>query len=122
VQLVICPIVREADGLALSSRNVYLNEEERRQALALSRGLKMASQYFYSGAKDCNRVDRLKDIIGQETRKEPLAEVDYIEILDGDTLDDISFIGPGKKALAAVAVKFGKTRLIDNAILELKEV
>jgi pantoate--beta-alanine ligase len=122
VEIVICPIVREKDGLAMSSRNLYLNLDERKQALALNQGLQNARKYFSSGADDCTQVDKLIRIIGQEIEKEPLAEVEYIEILDFSTLEELECIEPSRKALAAVAVKFGGTRLIDNAILSIERV
>lgn len=116
-EVVVCPIIREEDGLAMSSRNVYLNQEERKQALCLNRGLQQAVSYFESGAEDGTSVTTLTDIIQQEIRRETLAIIEYIQILDGETLEDIQRIEPSHKALAAVAVKFGKTRLIDNWIL-----
>lgn len=117
VELVVCPIVREADGLAKSSRNLYLKPTERRQAAALCRGLERARGFLASGAEGRADAARLKEVIRAEIEAQPLAEVEYVEILDSDTLDDIRTIEPGKQALAAVAVRFGKTRLIDNMIL-----
>lgn len=117
VQMVVCPIVREADGLAMSSRNTYLNSQERKQAVCLYTGLQQAEEYLKSEAPDSNKTDRLVQIIKDCIQRNDLAEIDYVQILDGETLDDITYIEPGKKALAAVAVKFGKTRLIDNIVL-----
>lgn len=119
VEVVICPIVREADGLAMSSRNVYLSPQERKQAVSLSRGLQKAAEYLATGTTDCNLVENLIHVIRQEIQKEPLADVDYIEILDGENLEDIQVIEPSRSALAAVAVRFGKTRLIDNKLLTI---
>lgn len=119
VEIVVCPIVREKDGLAMSSRNVYLNPDERTQARALGRGLQKAREYLASEADDRTHTDRLVRIIRREIEKEPLANVEYVEILDADTLDSIERIEPCRKALAAVAVRFGKTRLIDNAVLRV---
>lgn len=121
LKIVVCPIVREMDGLAMSSRNMYLNLEERKQAPALRRSLQKAHEYFMSGAGDCNCVDKLIGIIRQEIETEPLAKIEYIEILDGDTLGNIENIEPYRKALAAVAVRFGNTRLIDNIVLGMEE-
>lgn len=118
-EVVVCPIIREADGLALSSRNVYLNPEEREQALCLSRSLKKAEEFLKSGADDCRSVVKLISIIEEHIRNYPLADIDYIRILDGETLGDITEIEPAKNALAAIAVKFGKTRLIDNSLLSI---
>lgn len=119
VEVITCPIIREADGLAMSSRNVYLSKEERMQAICLNRGLQKAERYLKSGADNCTSVAALREIIKQEISREPLADIDYIEILDGETLEDIEVIESSRKALAAVAVRFGKTRLIDNRILAI---
>lgn len=122
VKIVVCPIVREKDGLAMSSRNLYLNPVERQQAVSLNRALQKACKYLASGAEDCNDVNKLIYIIRCEIQKESLAKIEYIEILDNETLENIKRIEPPRKAIAAVAVKFGKARLIDNVILSLKEV
>ncbi len=119
VEVVVCPIVREADGLALSSRNVYLTPHERSQAICLSGSLQKAEDYLSSEADDCRSAARLIKIIGEHIQCQSLASIDYINILDGETLEDIEHIESGRKALAAVAVKFGKTRLIDNRILSI---
>jgi pantoate--beta-alanine ligase len=119
IEVIVCPIVREADGLAMSSRNVYLKPEERKQAVCLSGGLRKAEDYLKSGADDCRSVAKLTEIIESHIRSRDLTVIDYIRILDGETLDDITAIEAGKTALAAVAVKFGKTRLIDNKVLSI---
>jgi len=119
VEVVVCPIIREADGLAMSSRNVYLNVDERKQATCLNDGLQKAADYLRSGADDCSSVAQLIKIIESHIQRQNLAIIDYIRILDGETLDDIEFIEPEKSALAAVAVRFGKTRLIDNRVLSI---
>ena len=115
----VCPIVREPDGLAMSSRNVYLSAEERHQAACLNSALQMAEDYLKTGAGDSDSVTKLKEIITRRIQSQKLADIDYVQLLDGETLDDIERIAPGKTALAAVAVKFGKTRLIDNRVLSL---
>ena len=120
VEVVVCPIVREADGLAMSSRNVYLSQDERKQALCLSGGLKQAWEYLNSGAEDSRSVKKLIEIIRNKIEGQSLAVIDYVMILDGETLEEIADIEPGKNALAAVAVKFGKTRLIDNRVLSVE--
>lgn len=112
VQIVVCPIIREADGLAMSSRNIYLNNEERQQALILNQSLSEALALFYQGQTE---VETLKQAILSKVQSQSLAKVDYVEILDAQTLNSIETIQ--KKALAAVAVKFGKTRLIDNIFI-----
>jgi len=119
VRVVVCPIVREADGLAMSSRNIYLSPEERSEATVLNRALTQAEEFLKSGTDGCNRMDALRSLITQKIITSPLAQIDYVEILDGETLESIEFILPGKPALAAVAVRFGKTRLIDNRVLSI---
>ena len=114
LEIVTVPIVREADGLALSSRNVYLSQEERRAALVLSLSLSMAQEAVKSGERD---IKILKNKVWQMISAEPLANIDYIEILSLPELEEKEFLtGP---ALLALAVFFGKTRLIDNIILEV---
>ena len=112
IELIICPIVREPDGLAMSSRNTYLSSEERKQAVILNQALKKAKNAFANGEKD---VVKLTEIITDKINEMPLAVIDYVSILDFPSLKPIITIE--KDALAAVAVKFGKTRLIDNEIL-----
>jgi len=121
VNVVVCPIVREKDGLAMSSRNIYLSPEERQQALSLNRGLKKAQGYLASGTEGCRTVETLKRIVREEIEKEPLAQIEYVEIMEAETLEDIEAIEPFRSALAAVAVRFGKTRLIDNTVLQWRE-
>lgn len=120
VEIIVCPIVREADGLAMSSRNVYLNGQERKSALSLYHGLKKAQEFIDTGVANCAKTDCLIKIIRDEIEKEASAEVEYIEILDEAAFEPIQIIEPFQRALAAVAVRFGHTRLIDNIILEQK--
>jgi pantoate--beta-alanine ligase len=116
VKIEVLPIVREEDGLALSSRNEYLNKEERKAALILSKGLKEAQMMVEKGEEKSEAIiDRVKEMISQE----PLAKMDYVEIVDMDNLDPVVRIE--KETLAALAVFVGKARLIDNAILRPKE-
>ncbi|QKN24518.1 pantoate--beta-alanine ligase [Caproicibacterium lactatifermentans] len=121
VKIVPCPIVREADGLAKSSRNIYLTPEQHQQALSLSRGLQKARDFFAGSTADHTSAEKLKKVIRQEISAQPLSDIEYVEVVDTDTLDKIEKIEPGKRALAAVAVRFGSTRLIDNTILGGKE-
>ncbi|MDO4540052.1 MAG: pantoate--beta-alanine ligase [Syntrophomonadaceae bacterium] len=107
------PIVREEDGLAMSSRNTYLNEEQRQQALVLSRSLNAAQAAIEGGERDPAKI---KALLWEYIEASPLAEVDYIEIYDGEELRDINTIEC--PALIALAVRFGKTRLIDNLLVE----
>lgn len=113
VDIVGCPIIREADGLAKSSRNTYLSPEERQAALVLSRAIKAGKAMVQSGEKDGERVlDEMKRIISEE----PLARIDYVEMVKWDTIEVHHRVdGP---VLVAIAVFIGKTRLIDNFIQE----
>lgn len=115
-ELVVCPIIREEDGLALSSRNTYLNKEERLQATVLYESLQLANNAFMNGEK---KVKNLVELIKNNIGNKPLAEIDYVDIYTFPSLTTITEIE--ETAIAAVAVKFGKTRLIDNVILEKKE-
>ncbi len=111
IEIVGCPIIREEDGLAKSSRNTYLNPEERKAALVLSRSLAIGKELMEAGEKN---VQKIISAICAEIEKEPLAKIDYVEIVDWNTLELVKNIeGP---VLTAMAVYIGKTRLIDNFI------
>ncbi|MBQ1993879.1 MAG: pantoate--beta-alanine ligase [Lachnospiraceae bacterium] len=113
IEIVGCPIIREEDGLAKSSRNTYLNEEERKAALILNKALTEGRKLVESGEKDADAVRR---VITDKINTEPLAKIDYVEVVDWNTLETVEKIdGP---ILAAIAVYIGKTRLIDNFIVE----
>jgi len=114
LRIVRVPIVREADGLALSSRNVYLSAEHRTQAPVLQQSLQAARELIQSGERDATRV---KDLIVQTINSSPDADIVYAEIYDADTLADVQEISG--RVLIALAVKFGTTRLIDNLIVEV---
>jgi pantoate--beta-alanine ligase len=109
VRLVFAPTVREADGLALSSRNVYLSPDERQQAPALRRGLLAAKRAFQRGERSSAKLVAL---VAKEIAAAPLARIDYISAIDGDTLEAAKSLKAGDTI--ALAVFFGKTRLIDN--------
>ena len=113
IEIVGGPIIREPDGLAMSSRNAYLGDEERRQATAHSRALRWAARELADGTADS---DLLRAGMRQRISEQPLADIDYVEIVDATTLDPIEdeLTAPAR---AAVAVRFGKTRLIDNLAL-----
>ncbi|WP_414151257.1 pantoate--beta-alanine ligase [Acetobacterium carbinolicum] len=113
VQIAVCPIVREADGLAMSSRNVLLHPEERKQALVLSQSLAAAKALYQAGERS---VKILTAVIVNHINSMPLTHIDYVEILDFETLANIETIT--SPTLAAVAVRFEKTRLLDNIILD----
>jgi len=112
VRIVVCPTVREADGLAMSSRNRYLNAEERRQATVLSAALHRAAGLFASGVVETGRLKRaLRAVISRV----PAARTDYVEVVDAKTMEPLSVID--RPALVALAVFVGTTRLIDNTVL-----
>lgn len=112
-EIVGCPIVREADGLAKSSRNTYLNPDERQAALILSRSLKLGRELIENGETDAKAVIKA---ITDSINAEPLAKIDYVNVVDFDTITPVDRIG--KSVLVAIAVYIGKTRLIDNFIIE----
>jgi len=112
LQLVVCPIVREKDGLAMSSRNAYLNPDERKQALVLNRSLMRVQHVANGGELDAAKLIATgKSVIAEE----PAARLDYFAIVDPDTLEAVSDVSRG--ALVAVAAYVGATRLIDNVLL-----
>ena len=112
-EIVGCPIVREADGLAKSSRNTYLNPDERKAALILSRSLKLGRKLIENGETDAKAVIKA---ITDSINTERLAKIDYVDVVDFDTITPVDRIG--KSVLVAIAVYIGKTRLIDNFIIE----
>lgn len=112
VEIVVCPIVRESDGLAMSSRNAYLSTEERKSALILSRSLQRVRELIEAGEKD---AIRLVATGREEISGESGVRLDYFEIVDPDTLDPVPDIARG--ALVAVAAYVGNTRLIDNILV-----
>ena len=113
VELVVCPIVREPDGLAMSSRNRYLSPDERQQALALHRALEEMQRLARSGTTSADELVRAALAV---LNREPLVRVDYCSIVDPETLEDVTDVRGG--ALLAVAAFVGTTRLIDNQVLE----
>lgn len=108
-----CPIIREEDGLAKSSRNTYLSPEERKAALVLSRSIFLGKELVENGECDCTKIAAA---MTAEIEKEPLAKIDYVKIVDLDTMQQVEKIEGG--ILTAIAVYIGKTRLIDNFIYE----
>ena len=114
IEIVVCPIVREPDGLALSSRNTYLNVEERRAATVLHRALEEARRAVSTGTLDSLL---LQTTIRGILSKEPLARIDYVEIVDAEVLGPVARIG-ARPAYVLLAVYVGKTRLIDNLLIE----
>lgn len=113
VKVITGPIIREADGLAMSSRNVYLTEEERKAALVLSRSLRDVRQRLLAGERDAGQ---LRAFLVARIAAEPLADIDYISICEASTLQEVDMVIGS--ILIALAVRFGKTRLIDNMVWE----
>ena len=113
VEIISCPIIREEDGLAKSSRNTYLNAEERIAALCLSKSVELGKRMIEEGCTDATLIlEEMKEFILQE----PLARIDYVKAVDGLTMQQIVEIK--KPTLIAMAVYIGKTRLIDNFVIE----
>ncbi len=113
IDIVVVPTVREEDGLAMSSRNIYLNPRERQAATILFKALDLARQLRRNGENDANKLRKQMTSL---IKKEPLAQIGYVSIADTETLEELNLIdGP---ALASLAVLIGKTRLIDNMPLE----
>jgi pantoate--beta-alanine ligase len=111
--VVAVPTVREEDGLAMSSRNIYLNPRERQAATILFKALHSAEQLWQNGENDANKLRKQMTLLIQ---KEPLARIDYVSISDTETLEELNLID--RPALASLAVMIGRTRLIDNIPLE----
>ena len=112
-EIVVCPIVREADGLAMSSRNVYLGEEDRKAARVLYRSLRAAEKEVQAGVRNSLELQRtIHKVIGHE----PRARLDYAEIVDAETFEPV--VRVARRCYAAMAVFFGPTRLIDNMLIE----
>jgi pantoate--beta-alanine ligase len=112
IKIVVCPIVREADGLAMSSRNVYLDAEQRKAATALFRALSAARELYEAGERNAETLrGKMKEVLAGE----PLAEVQYVSCADYDTLKELDEVKG--KTLLSMAVFIGKTRLIDNFVL-----
>lgn len=108
-----CPIVREEDGLAMSSRNTYLDEKERKAALILHKSLMLGEEMMRQGERNTEVV---KNAIVQNIKTEPLAKVDYVEIVDSENLEPVAEME--HPVLVAIAVYIGNTRLIDNFSFE----
>ncbi|MBM4446806.1 MAG: pantoate--beta-alanine ligase [Chloroflexi bacterium] len=113
LEVIVAPTVRESDGLAMSSRNIYLNLQERQAATVLFKALTLARNLWEEGERNAETIrQQMTSLIS----KEPLAKIEYVSIADAQTLEELSKIdGP---ALASLAVRVGKTRLIDNIVLE----
>jgi len=113
LEIVVVPTVRESDGLAMSSRNTYLNPEQRRAATVLYQALTLAQQLYAKGEKN---VEQIRQQMVALIQKKPLADIDYVSIAQAETLDELERVNP--PALVSLAVRMGKIRLIDNIVLE----
>lgn len=113
VEVIGCPIVRESDGLAMSSRNAYLSEHERRVAPVLNRALRLGVAAVRDGLSDASAV---RAIIAAEIESAPLGELDYVEVADPDTLEPLREVGERSRLFGAV--RFGRARLIDNVSVD----
>jgi pantoate--beta-alanine ligase len=116
-EIVVLPVVREENGLAMSSRNVYLSDEERQKASIIYQALRKAKLAFREGERS---AARLEQIVREKIQTEPLADIDYVAIVDNETLEDVEKI-EDRPVLLAVAARFGKVRLIDNTIFNRKQ-
>ena len=112
VEIIVCPTIREPDGLAMSSRNKYLTEAERNSASVLYKALHTALEAFEKGERD---AESLRDIVSKKINREPLSQLQYVSCADPLSLEEIQ--GPVEHALLSMAVYMGQTRLIDNVIL-----
>lgn len=115
VEIIPCPIIREQDGLALSSRNVYLSEEQRKQAIVLSQALAGIDRKFLLE----NSPSEVTRKVTEHIQSKPLANIDYVGLLSYPALEPIDHFEDVNAVIVALAVKFGKTRLIDNKIIKL---
>jgi pantoate--beta-alanine ligase len=113
LEVIVAPTVRESDGLAMSSRNIYLNPQERQAATVLFKALTSAQNTLKKGERNAENIrQQMTSLIS----KEPLAKIEYVSIADTETLEELSRID--RQAVASLAVRFGKTRLIDNVVLK----
>jgi pantoate--beta-alanine ligase len=115
IKIIICPIIREKDGLALSSRNVFLSFSERQDALVLNKSLKLAEKVIKEGENDTKRIlTGMKSIIDSVQS----ARLDYVSIVEKKSFSEIKKLRGGEKYYVLIACKIGKTRLIDNLIVK----
>lgn len=116
IEIIVAPIVRESDGLAMSSRNVYLSESERKDATVLYQSLKLAEKLIEEGERNSSVIiSKMEDLI----KSKPTAKIDYIAIVDPNTLEKVESLSEGKEYLIALAVRIGSTRLIDNTLVKI---
>ncbi|MCS7230018.1 MAG: pantoate--beta-alanine ligase [Candidatus Kryptonium sp.] len=116
IDIIVAPIVREPDGLAMSSRNVYLSETERKEATVLYESLKLAENLVAQGERNSKVIiSKMEELI----KSKPSAKIDYIAIVKPDTLEKVENLNEGNEYLIALAVRIGTTRLIDNTIVKI---
>lgn len=116
IEIIVAPIVREPDGLAMSSRNVYLSESERKDATVLYQSLKLAEKLIEEGERNSGVIiSKMEELI----KSKPTAKIDYIAIVDPNTLEKVENLSEGKEYLIALAVRIGSTRLIDNTLVKI---
>jgi pantoate--beta-alanine ligase len=116
IEIIAAPIVREADGLAMSSRNVYLSPDERKQALVLSQSLQVAADLISKGERKSSAV---RDAMAKLIMSQPSARIDYISLADPEKLEERETLTEGETVLISLAVRIGKTRLIDNVMVRV---
>jgi pantoate--beta-alanine ligase len=116
IEIIAVPIVREPDGLAMSSRNVYLSAEERKQALALSQSLKLAKDEIAKGERQSSRIS---EAMAKLITAQPFATIEYISIAHPERLEERETLTDGETVLISLAVRIGKTRLIDNVVVKV---
>ena len=114
LEIVVVPTVRESNGLAISSRNIHLNPEERQAATVLFKALTLAKQLRQNGEKD---ADKIREAMTSLIRKEPLPQIDYVSVAGANDLEELKVVD--RPTLVSLAVRIGKTRLIDNITLEM---
>lgn len=116
IEIIVAPIVRESDGLAMSSRNVYLSESERQEATVLYESLKLAERLVKEGERKAEKIiSKMENLI----KSKPSAKIDYIAIVEPDTLEKVDELTEGEEYLIAIAVRIGSTRLIDNTVVKI---
>jgi pantoate--beta-alanine ligase len=118
IEVIVAPTRREPDGLAMSSRNTYLSESARAEALAISRSLRIAERYVDDGGRDARAIIRL---VSDELTRSGALRPDYIALVDAETLEAVERLG-STPALLAIAARVGQTRLIDNTILRAETI
>ncbi|UCB42489.1 MAG: pantoate--beta-alanine ligase [Dehalococcoidales bacterium] len=113
LEIVMCPTVREPDGLAMSSRHIYLSKEQRQAAVSLYEAIQLAEELWSEGERD---AEHLRQVVTSHIQQQPLAEIEYVSVADTETLEELKTAT--SSGLLSLVVRFGKTRLLDNTILK----